>query len=101
MDEIKRIQDVCYDKYGFRPVLVEDCAHSFGSTYKGVSVGTQGSYGFYSFQAIKHLTSVDGGALILPNKKEYERAKLLRWYGIDRESNRKDFRCEVRRFGYC
>ncbi len=94
MDEIKRIQDVCYDKYGFRPALVEDCAHSFGSTYKGVSVGTQGSYGFYSFQAIKHLTSVDGGALILPNKKEYERAKLLRWYGIDRESNRKDFRCE-------
>jgi dTDP-4-amino-4,6-dideoxygalactose transaminase len=48
----------------------------------------------YSFQAIKHITSVDGGALVLPNKTLYDQAKLLRWYGIDRESNKKDFRCE-------
>jgi dTDP-4-amino-4,6-dideoxygalactose transaminase len=38
---------------------------------------------------------VDGGILILPNQELYDRAQLLRWYGIDRNSNRKDFRCEA------
>ena len=32
--------------------------------------------------------------MILPNNRFYRRAKLLRWYGIDRDDNRKDFRCE-------
>lgn len=93
IDRIKSIIENCYKKYGFRPKLIEDCAHSFGSEYKGSPVGTT-DYAFYSFQAIKHFTTVDGGVLILPNEEEYRRAKLLRWYGIDRESNRKDFRCE-------
>ena len=49
----------------------------------------------YSMQAIKHVTAVDGGVLVLPHQELYNRAKLLRWYGIDRDSNRKDFRCEA------
>jgi dTDP-4-amino-4,6-dideoxygalactose transaminase len=49
----------------------------------------------YSFQAIKHITSIDGGLLILPHQELLNRAKLQRWYGIDRDSNRKDFRCEA------
>ena len=36
-------------------------------------------------QAIKHLTSVDGGLILLPNAELYRRARLLRWFGIDRE----------------
>jgi dTDP-4-amino-4,6-dideoxygalactose transaminase len=47
-----------------------------------------------SFQAIKHLTSVDGGALFCAKKAAYAKGKLLRWYGIDREGPRTDFRCE-------
>jgi dTDP-4-amino-4,6-dideoxygalactose transaminase len=56
----------------------------------------------YSFQAIKHITSVDRGLLTLPHQELYKRAKLLRWYGIDRDSNRKDFRCEadIEEWGY-
>ena len=46
---------------------------------------TRGDYICYSFQAIKHITTCDGGLLVLNNKKEYERAKKLRWFGIDRE----------------
>lgn len=38
-------------------------------------------------QAIKQLTTGDGGLLFCPNKKTYEKAKLLRWFGIDREVN--------------
>jgi len=65
--------------------VIEDCAHSFGSSYKGDKIGSSGNYCVFSFQAIKHLTTVDGGCINLPHK-EYERAKLLRWYGIDRSS---------------
>ena len=94
LDRIKQIQDKCFEMYGFRPAVIEDGAHSFGSKYKGKYLGNHGNIVMYSFQAIKHITSIDGGLLILPHKELYNRGKLLRWYGIDRDSNRKDFRCE-------
>lgn len=82
--------------------IIEDCAHAFASYYElpvfpddDTKVGNSGNYCCFSFQAIKHLTTGDGGMLILPNKAEYKKAKLLRWYGIDRENDRKDFRCEA------
>lgn len=50
----------------------------------------EGDYVCYSFQAIKHFTTCDGGMLILNNEEEYKRAKLLRWFGIDREAKEKN-----------
>src|SRR5512135_163799 len=50
-----------------------------------------GDYVCWSHQAIKHLTTIDGGSLLVP-EDQYRRAKLLRWYGLDRESGT-DFRC--------
>ena len=94
LDRLKEIQDNAEEKYGFRPVVIEDCAHAFGSTYKGSKIGNHGNICTFSFQAIKHLTTGDGGCAIFPNENQVKRAKLLRWYGIDRENNRKDFRCE-------
>ena len=93
LDKLSKICGEAKRRIGFRPMVIEDCAHSFGSTYKNASVGTR-NIGFYSFQAIKHLTSVDGGALCVPYEKLLSRGKLIRWYGIDRDSPRRDFRCE-------
>jgi dTDP-4-amino-4,6-dideoxygalactose transaminase len=95
LDKIKEIQNKCYELYGFKPAVIEDGAHSFGSKYKGKYLGNHGNIVMYSLQAIKHITSIDGGLLILPHQNLYDRAKLQRWYGIDRDSNRKDFRCEA------
>jgi len=95
LDKLKEIQDATFEKFGFRPTIIEDSAHAFGSKFKGQPIGSHGNICTFSFQAIKHLTSVDGGALIVPHQELYNRAKLLRWYGIDRESNKKDFRCEA------
>ena len=39
----------------------------------------------FSFQAIKHITSADGGALVVKNKKLVEKAKRIRWFGIDKK----------------
>ena len=95
LDKLKSIQEKAYKNFGFKPAIIEDCAHALGSTFNGKPLGTHGNICTYSLQAIKHCTSVDGGVLIVPHKELYRRAKLLRWYGIDRESDRKDFRCEA------
>jgi len=92
--KLREIQDRFENKFGFRFILIEDSAHAFGSTLENKKIGTFNNVSTFSFQAIKHLTSVDGGCIIFSNKKDTERAKLLRWYGIDRNENRKDFRCE-------
>lgn len=52
-------------------------------------VPVEGDYICYSFQAIKHITTCDGGTLVLNNEKDYKRAKLLRWFGIDRDLKEK------------
>lgn len=90
MDIIRTIAD----EYGI--FVIEDAAHAFGSTYKDTKIGdcTYSDFAMMSFQAIKHLTCVDGGALFTRSNEDYERGKLLRWYGIDREGPRTDFRCE-------
>lgn len=95
LDKLKEIQNISYELYGFKPVIIEDGAHSFGSTYKNKPIGTHGNLTMYSLQAIKHITSVDGGLLLSPHIDLYKRSKLIRWYGIDRDGDRKDFRCEA------
>jgi dTDP-4-amino-4,6-dideoxygalactose transaminase len=44
-----------------------------------------GNYTCCSFQAIKHITTGDGGMLTVNDEKDYRKAKLMRWFGIDRE----------------
>lgn len=105
LDRLKELQDYSEQTFGFRPFIVEDCAHAFGATYGGKKLGNHGNICVYSLQAIKHLTTGDGGFMTLPNKKLYDRCKLLRWYGIDRDKRNykgKDFRLEhdIAEFGY-
>jgi dTDP-4-amino-4,6-dideoxygalactose transaminase len=75
--------------------LIEDAAHAFGATYQGRHVGQISDFTAFSFQAIKQLTTIDGGCLACLNPEDFRRGKLLRWYGIDREQKRGDFRCEA------
>lgn len=44
-----------------------------------------GQYDCLSFQAIKHIGTSDLGMIVLNNPEEAHKAKLLRWFGIDRE----------------
>ena len=75
-------------EYGYRPSVVEDCAQAFGSKSNGRFVGTHGNISCFSFQAVKPLTTGDGGFIVVPNKEIYDSLKLLRWYGLDRNEPR-------------
>lgn len=74
--------------------VIQDAAHAFGAMYQGQSVTVASAFAALSFQAIKHLTTCEGGALVCRDEDDYQRGKLLRWYGIDREGPRQDQRCE-------
>jgi dTDP-4-amino-4,6-dideoxy-D-glucose/dTDP-4-amino-2,4-dideoxy-beta-L-xylose transaminase len=62
--------------------IVEDCAHAFGTINAGTHPKT---YGCFSFQAVKTLTTGDGGALLPPIDKSM--SKMI-WYGMDRKMPR-------------
>lgn len=105
MDNLNTLLHRKEQEFGFRIKVVEDCAHAMLAEWNGRKLGTTGNYAIYSLQAIKHLTTGDGGILMLPNAELTEQAKLLRWFGIDREKRNymgKDFRLEndVERWGY-
>jgi len=79
MDEINKIAK----KHNLK--VIEDAAQALGAKYKGKYVGSISDFTCFSFQAIKPITSVDGGMLCALKKKDYQQARILRWYGIDRE----------------
>ena len=66
--------------------VIQDSAHALGATYKGRQIADLTDFSIYSFQAIKHITTGDGGMLVINNPELAEKAKRLRWFGIDRTS---------------
>jgi perosamine synthetase len=65
--------------------IIEDAAHALGSTYRDKNIGTHADYVCFSFQAIKAITTGDGGALVCREPAALERARSLKWFGIDRD----------------
>lgn len=68
--------------------VIEDAAHALGAKFSGEKAGCHFPFTVFSFQAIKHLTTIDGGILQIETKENYEKGKLIRWFGIDKKLNR-------------
>lgn len=66
-------------------ILIEDAAQAITSDYWG-----KADFTAVSLQAIKTITSGDGGLLICKRDEDYEKAKRLRWFGIDRNDRSRD-----------
>ncbi|MBL7877867.1 MAG: DegT/DnrJ/EryC1/StrS family aminotransferase, partial [Cyclobacteriaceae bacterium] len=69
--------------------VIEDAAHAPGATYKGKKIGEISQFTMYSFQAIKHITTGDGGMLIVQDHALVPMAERIRWFGIDRSNKQK------------
>ena len=63
--------------------IIEDAAHALRAKYNGKLVGNHGDYVCFSFQAVKHLTTGDGGALVCKSDEDIKRVRKLRWFGLD------------------
>lgn len=107
LKKLKEIKDEYQKNYNQELYIIEDCAHAFGSKIHDKFVGTIDTcdMSIFSTQAIKHLTTVDGGFMIIHDDKLYKRARKLRWFGIDREmrtTSNGDFRLEpdISEWGY-
>jgi len=68
--------------------VIEDAAQALGAVYKGGNVGCISDFTCFSFQAIKHVSTGDGGALSFLNEDDYHRGRKLKWFGLDREATK-------------
>ena len=75
--------------------LIEDAAQVIGSDYWG-----KADYTCISLQAIKTLTSGDGGILITKKTSDYQKARRLRWFGYNRELKQKLGDTDLKEAGY-
>ena len=66
--------------------VIDDAAHAIGAEYRDSQIGTLADFTTYSFQAIKHITTGDGGLLHVRDPEIAEKGKRLRWFGIDRKA---------------
>lgn len=81
--------------------LIDDAAHALGATYKGQNIGEMNDFSIFSFQAIKHITTGDGGMLTIKNHDLVEKAKRIRWFGIDRSAKQMGhWENDIREVGY-
>lgn len=78
--------------------VIEDSAHCLGGKYNGKIIGSNSQYTCFSFQAIKQMTTVDGGAIAFKNPDEVEPARKLRWFGLDKKVSR--LQNDITRAGY-
>ena len=100
IDEINNIGR----EYGI--TVIDDGIECFGSEYKGKKIGNCGTdITVFSFNPVRVLTTVDGGAIIFKDKDLYENSILVRDCGIDRSIFRDELgeispRCDIPLQGY-
>lgn len=76
-------------------VVIEDAAQGVMSYYKGKALGAIGDYGCYSFHETKNYSMGEGGAVLINNEKNVERAEIIREKGTNRT---KFFRGQVDKY---
>jgi len=66
--------------------VVEDACHAFGTTIDGLRIGSYGDVACFSFDPVKIITSIDGGAVVTPSREEFEELHRLRLLGVDKDT---------------
>lgn len=80
IDEIKEIAD------NYNLLLIEDASHSIGAEYKGKKIGSLADITVFSFHPVKNITTGEGGAVLTNNYEYYDKLKMLRNHGINKDA---------------
>lgn len=103
LGQIDEVNQIAKDNGLF---VVDDCIEAFGSQYEGKKMGNlEADISVFSFQTVRLPNTIDGGALSFRNQELFEKAKLIRDYGIDRskfrDSNKEiSANCDITLEGY-
>jgi dTDP-4-amino-4,6-dideoxygalactose transaminase len=73
------------EKHSLR--VIEDATHAFGSTHDGRRIGSFGDLTCFSFDPVKIITSIDGGAVVCNSIDEVAELHHARLLGIDKDTN--------------
>ncbi|MHA2101600.1 MAG: DegT/DnrJ/EryC1/StrS family aminotransferase, partial [Candidatus Kariarchaeaceae archaeon] len=76
------IMDIC-KKHNI--ILIEDAAHAFPTRFHNQYIGSFGDACCFSFYANKTITTGEGGMLLTNDEELYQRAKVMRLHGINRD----------------
>jgi len=66
--------------------VLEDAAHAVGAEYKGRRIGSFPTTSVFSFHPNKNMTTGEGGMIVTEDEEVYEKASLLKFHGMDKES---------------
>jgi dTDP-4-amino-4,6-dideoxygalactose transaminase len=85
--------------------VIHDAAHAFGSFYKGKKVGSFSDICMFSFDPVKTMTCIDGGALIVKSQEEVKILHEMRLIGMGQPAsvmygNQRAWTYEVNRLGF-
>lgn len=90
-------------RHGLR--VLHDAAHSLGSKYKGRPVGSFSDLTMFSFDPVKTVTCIDGGALVVRDKADVARLHEMRLLGMSQPakvmySNERAWTYDIRALGF-
>jgi dTDP-4-amino-4,6-dideoxygalactose transaminase len=91
------------EKYNLR--VIHDAAHALGSSYKGRRVGSFSDICMFSFDPVKTITCIDGGALVVRTADEVEALHQMRLIGMGQPAsvmykNERAWTYDVNRLGF-
>lgn len=73
-------------------IVMEDCAHAIGATYKGRKAGSIGDFGCFSFHSLKNITTLGEGGMITCNNDRYaDGIQMLRCMNLVHWHDQKDY----------
>jgi dTDP-4-amino-4,6-dideoxygalactose transaminase len=85
--------------------VIHDAAHAFGSKYKGKMIGSFSDIAMFSFDPVKTITCLDGGALVVRTAEELTAIQEMRLIGMGQPAslmyqNRRAWTYDVKRLGF-
>jgi dTDP-4-amino-4,6-dideoxygalactose transaminase len=78
VDRVQAIVHAAERRFGTRILVVQDCAHSFGASFRGKPVATAGDAALFGLGISKLITSIFGGMLTIADDELASRVRRFR-----------------------